>query len=612
MTFMTGLPIMVVALLVIALAYRFYGAFLAAKVLAFDPNRVTPSHRLKDGQNYHPTNKWVLFGHHFAAIAGAGPLIGPVLAAQFGFMPGFIWLLAGSVLAGGVHDLVILFASVRREGMSIAEIAKKEISPFSGVITSIAVFFIIIIALAGLGMVVVNALAESSWATFTIAMTIPIALFMGWYMEIYRKGDLKTASIIGVVLMLLAVVAGKWVPGSFCADWFTFSRHGITFWMAVYGFVASILPVWMLLAPRDYLSSYMKIGTIGLLAVGVILVNPTLKMPMLQYASGGPIIKGPLFPFLFITIACGAISGFHSLIATGTTPKMVNNESELKFIGYGAMLVEGLVSITALIAACALFPGDYFAINTPVEVFNTLGMTMQNLPDLARQIGEQLQGRTGGGVSLAVGMAQIFSGLPGMNGLMSYWYHFVIMFEALFILTTVDAGTRVGRFLLEEFFEMARPGNKKLVWRNNVTNPDRPDRRASSIIASAIVVALWAYFIWTGSISTIWPMFGIANQLLACAALAIGTTVLVNMGRTRYTWTTLVPLVFISVTTLTAGVESIQNIFLPLSRVAGKEFQGTLNVILTVIMMICVVLVIGDAVKHWVKVWGQSRARSAI
>ena len=590
---MTALPFMIVALCVLALAYRYYSAFLITKVFVADASRQTPAHQYYDGQNYYPTTKWVLFGHHFAAIAGAGPLIGPVIAAQFGFFPGFIWILIGCVLAGGVHDLVILHSSVRRKGMSIAEIAKQEISPFAGLVTSVAILFIIVIALAGLGTVVVNALSESSWGTFTIAGTIPIALFIGWYMYVFRKGRIAEASIMGVVAVILVVVAGRWIPQSQFAGWFTYSRQGITLWLAAYGFIASVLPVWLLLAPRDYLSSYMKIGTIAFLVFGVIIVNPQIHMPAFtQFVhGGGPIMKGPLFPFLFITIACGAVSGFHALVSSGTTPKMLNSEADLRPIGYGAMLVEGLVGITSLIAACALYPGDYFAINSPAQVFSTLGMTTQNLPELANRIGETLQGRAGGAVSLAVGMAQIFSGIPGMSGLMSYWYHFAIMFEALFILTTIDAGTRIGRFLLQEFLGKIHPafGKHDWVW--------------GSTITTAVIVFGWSYFIWTGNISTVWPMFGIANQLLACAALAVGSTVLINGGKARYAWVTVIPMIFISITTLTAGFESIDSIFRPLSRTPGKELIGTLNECLTWFMMACIVLIILDAVRQWIKVW---------
>lgn len=581
---MGAFPIMLGVLCLLALGYRYYSAFIASKVLLLSDNAITPAHTMNDGQNYVPTNRWVLFGHHFAAITGAGPLIGPVLAAQFGFLPGLLWILIGVVLGGAVHDFIIMTASVRRKGKSLAEIARTEISPLSGVVCAIAILFIIIIALAGLGLVVVNALNESSWGTFTIAMTIPIAFFMGLYMYRFRKGKITEATIIGVVLLLLCVILGKYIPDSSLAPYFSLSKNKITFCIALYGFVASVLPVWMLLCPRDYLSSFMKIGTIAFLVLGILIVNPELKMPALTpyVDGGGPIIGGKLFPFVFITIACGAISGFHSLISSGTTPKMINQETDIRPIAYGAMLIEGLVGITALLAASALYPSDYFAINVPPEKFAKLGMEMQNLPDLAKEIGEQLQGRAGGAVSLAVGMAQIFSSLPGMKGLLSYWYHFAIMFEALFILTTIDTGTRVARFLVQEFIgRFYQPFEK-------------PDSLLGSLVATSLVVVGWAYFIYTGSVSTIWPMFGIANQLLAVVALAVGTTILINSGQAKYTWVTVIPMLFVATTTLTAGYFSIVDIFYP-----KHNFQGNLNIILTLTMMSCVMIILADCASQW-------------
>jgi carbon starvation protein len=589
---MNALPLLLGALLVIAISYRYYSAFIAAKVVALDDHRVTPAHTYKDGQNYEPTNKWVLFGHHFAAISGAGPLIGPVLAAQFGYLPGFLWLLIGVCLAGAVHDFTILVASIRRKGRSLADIARYEISPLAGIIGSIAILIIVIIALAGLGMAVVNALRESSWGTFTIAATIPIALFVGWWMYRIRPGKIREASIIGVAATVGAVFIGHYVPGSFLGEYFTLSREGIVISLAVYGFIASVLPVWLLLCPRDYLSSYMKIGTIAALIIGVVIVHPDLKMPAFtQYVNGGgPIIPGKLFPFVFITIACGAISGFHSLVSSGTTPKMINKESDARFIGYGAMLMEGIVGIIALIAASSLFPADYFAINVSPEKFATLGLVPQNLKELSTEVGEVLAGRPGGAVSLAVGFAQIFAGIPGLKGLMSYWYHFAIMFEALFILTTIDAGTRVARFLVQEFFGR--------IWKPM----ERTDWIPGAIISTGLVVFAWAYFIWTGSISTIWPMFGTANQLLACVALAVASSAIINAGKVRYLWVTLVPLVFVAVTTLTACWLNITDNYMPLISVPGKETQGYVNVILTIIMMVCAVIVLIEALRRWYRV----------
>jgi carbon starvation protein len=592
---------MIGVLCVLAIAYRYYSAFIAARVLALDDSRQMPAHTMNDGQNYFPTNKWVLFGHHFAAISGAGPLVGPVLAAQFGFLPGLLWLVIGVCLGGAVHDFVILVASVRRKGKSLAEIARTEISPLSGVLTGIAILFIVVIALAGLGLVVVKALGESPWGTFTVGFTIPLALFMGLYMYRFRKGRIREATIIGVIGLFLAVIAGGRIAESSLAPSFTFSESTITYMMAVYGFIASVLPVWMLLAPRDYLSSFMKIGTVAFLIIGVIFVAPHLQMPAATpfVAGGGPIIPGKLFPFVFITIACGAISGFHSLISSGTTPKMMDKETDARMIGYGSMLLEGLVGVVALIAATSLLPGDYFSINIDrartdysafVETHSVEGFDLheQKLEELTQETGEKnLRGRTGGAVTLAIGIAQIFSGLPGMRGLMKYWYHFAIMFEALFILTTIDAGTRVARFMLGEF--MGRL-DKRL---------ERPDWMPGAIITSALVVFGWTYFIRTGSVSTIWPMFGIANQLLAVIALCVGTTVIINMGRARYAWVTITPLVFVATTTLTAGWRSIFDNFWRETLKPETAFRGYLNTALTTIMMICVVIVLIDSVLCW-------------
>jgi carbon starvation protein len=572
---------------ILALAYRYYSAFIAARLMVLDDTRVTPAHQLNDGRNFHPTHRLVLFGHHFAAIAGAGPLIGPVLAAQFGYAPGLIWLVAGVCLAGAVHDYVILWASVRRQGRSLADMARSEISSVAGVTAAIAILFIVVIALAGLGFAVVNALQQSAWGTFTIGVSIPLALVMGVYMHRLRPGRIGEATVVGVIAMVLAVVLGKPVASSSIGHWFLLSRQQIIIAMAVYGFLASVLPVWLLLVPRDYLSSYMKIGTIAILVLAVVIVNPHLQMPAFSQftGGGGPIIPGPVFPFAFITIACGAISGFHSLISSGTTPKMIDRESDIRPIGYGAMLMEGLVGIMALLAASAMFPGDYFAINTPPAVFANLGIPAVNLQNLQLAVGETVAGRPGGAVSLAVGIAQMFSGLPGMRGLMDYWYHFAIMFEALFILTTIDAGTRVGRFLLQEFVgRFYEPfGHKEWL--------------PGSFIASVVIVSSWSYFIWNGSINTIWPMFGIANQLLAAVALAVGTTIIINMGRARYAWVTAIPLAFVATTTLSAGVLSVRDNFWPMAigPDAAKHFQGYLNTILTIIMMVCVVVILANA-----------------
>ena len=602
---MNAMPFVIGAFAFFALAYRFYYSFIAAKVLMLNDKEVAPSFRLYDKNNYYPMPKWVVFGHHFAAIAGAGPLVGPVLAAQFGFMPGFIWMLVGAVMAGGVHDMVILTASVRHDGKSLAEIAKAEISSFSGTITSVAVLIILIIALAGLGVVVINALAESSWGTFTIASTIPIAIFMGLWMFKFRKGRTVEGTIIGVILLSLAVIYGKYIPGSPFESWFTFDRKTLTVLLAGYGFFASVLPVWLLLSPRDYLSSIMKLSVIFMLAVGIIIVSPVIKMPSLTpyIHGGGPIIPGTLFPYLFITIACGAVSGFHALVSSGTTPKMIMKESHIQQIAVGSMLAEGMVSILALIAATSLFPLDYFQINVSPEKFTqilpqlkALGFTQTNLIDLSSHVGEVIAGRPGGAVSLAVGMAQVFSTIPGLSGLMSYWYHFAIMFEALFILTTIDAGTRIARFILQEAFGKIYAPFGRTNW------------LIGNLITSLMVVFAWGYFIYTGSVSTIWPMFGVANQLLATLALAIGTSFLINNGKRKYIWITLIPMVFVGVTTIAGGVMNMINIYIPQISVLNTRVQGTINTLLTSVILICVLLIILEAAKQWFK--GERRLKT--
>jgi carbon starvation protein len=588
---MHALPLMLGALCVLTIAYRYYSAFIAAKVLVLDGARVTPAIRLNDGNNYHPTHPVVLFGHHFAAITGAGPLIGPVLAMQFGFLPGYLWILIGVCLGGAVHDFVILSASVRRDGKSLAEIARAEVSPLAGVITSIAILFIVVIALAGLGLAVVNALYDSAWGTFTIASSIPLAFLMGLYLYKIRPGRVAEATTMGVIGLFAAVIFGADVAQSpTLAPLFTLSKPGITVAIAIYGFVASVLPVWLLLCPRDYLSSFMKLGTIAFLIIGVLVVNPELQAPALsQFVDGGgPIVSGKVFPFVFITIACGAISGFHSLVASGTTPKMLTNELYARPIAYGGMLLEGLVGITALIAAACLHPGDYYAINVATEKFSQMGISMVNLPTFEHEIGEAIAGRPGGAVSLAVGMAQIFKALPGMSHLMGYWYHFAIMFEALFILTTIDTGTRVARFLVQEFLGRVHPKLGETDW------------VPGTILSTGLVVFSWSYFILTGSIDTIWPMFGIANQLLAVVALTVATNVIFNSGKGRYAWVTLFPLVFVATTTLSAGYLSITEKFLPMTSIPEKAFQGYLNAGLITVMMACVGLVLVESIRRWI------------
>lgn len=601
---MNAMPFVVGTIAIFVLAYRFYFSFIVAKVLTLNDIKQTPAQRLYDGQNYYPMNKWVLFGHHFAAIAGAGPLVGPVLAAQFGFFPGFIWMLVGAVMAGSVHDLIVLTASVQHDGKSLAEIARVEINKVSGFTSSVAILLIIVVALAGLGLVVINALAESSWGTFTIAATIPIALIMGVWMFKLRKGKIAEATVFGVIMLTCAVIFGRYIPGSPIASWFSFDHKTLTILLCAYGFFASVLPVWLLLSPRDYLSSIMKVAVIGMLAVGIIIVAPEMKMPGFTkfVHGGGPIIPGSLFPYLFITIACGAISGFHALVSSGTTPKMIMKESQVKFIAVGGMLTEGVVSILALIAACSLLPLDYFQINVPVDKFQALlpqlhamGFTQSNIQQLSAEVGEKIAGRTGGAVSLGVGMAYIFSAIPGLDHLMSYWYHFAIMFEALFILTTIDAGTRIGRFVLQEAMGKVYAPFKKTNW------------LPGNLITSGLIVFAWGYFIYTGSVSTIWPMFGTANQLLATIALAVGTSFLINRGKLKYAWITIVPMVFVGVTTITAAWMNVMNIYLPQIAESTTRVPGIINFTLTILILVCVIIILFNAIPKWVSAVKEAR-----
>jgi carbon starvation protein len=549
------------------LAFRFYSRFLADKVFGLNDRRATPAERLSNGRDYVPTSRWVLFGHHFAAIAGAGPLVGPVLAAQFGYLPGTIWIVFGVVLAGAVQDFVILFASMRRDGMSLGQMAKQETGPVVGLLAMVAVLCILVILSAVLALVVVNALKDSPWGVFTIACTIPIAFLMGFWMKVWRPGATLEASVAGVVLLLLALAGGRYVASSpTLAPLFTWSAPTIAYALIGYGFVASVLPVWMLLCPRDYLSTFMKVGTILLLALGILVVLPPLRMPALtRFIDGtGPVFAGKLFPFAFITIACGAISGFHALVASGTTPKMITRESDARLIGYGGMLMESFVAVMAMCAACLLDPGIYFSINAPATVLGGTAesaaavirswgfvVTPEQITRLAADVGEQtLLGRVGGAPSLAVGMAHILSGAFG-QGLVAFWYHFAIMFEALFILTTLDTGTRVGRFMLQEL-----AGH---VW----APLGRTSWYPSILVTSAATVAAWGYFLLqgaldpSGGIKALWQLFGISNQLLASVALCVGTTVLIKGGRARYAWVTLAPLGWVLVVTLTAGWQKV-------------------------------------------------------
>ncbi|GAA2248175.1 carbon starvation CstA family protein [Streptomyces amakusaensis] len=558
-----------------AIAYRFYSRFIARRVLRPDDTRATPAERLEDGVDYQPTDRRVLLGHHFAAIAGAGPLVGPVLAVQMGYLPGTIWIVFGVIFAGAVQDMVVLFLSMRRDGKSLGQMAREEIGKVGGAAALIAVFIIMIILLAVLALVVVSALAHSPWGTFSVAMTIPIALFMGFYLHVFRPGRVLETSLIGVVLLLLAIVGGGWIENSSLADTFTLSPTTLVFSLVGYGFVASVLPVWMLLAPRDYLSTFMKIGTIALLALGVLFAAPMLQADAItSFASSGqgPVFAGSLFPFLFITIACGALSGFHALVSSGTTPKLIEKESQVRMIGYGAMLMESFVAVMALIAASVLDPGLYYAMNAPAGLLGSsvesasaavanLGFTIspEELTAAAKAVEEStLVARTGGAPTLAVGMSQIFSDVIGGEGMKAFWYHFAIMFEALFILTTVDAGTRVGRFMLQDML-------------GNVWKPlGRVNWKPGIWLASALVVAGWGYFLYAGAtdplggINQLFPLFGIANQLLAAIALTVATTLLIKTGRFRWAWVTGLPLAFVVSVTFTA---SWQKVFSPDPRV---------------------------------------------
>ena len=571
-----ALTIVFAALCVFAIAYRFYGLWIAQKVLNINEARQTPAVRFDDGKDYVPTNKYVLFGHHFAAIAAAGPLRGPVLAAQFGYLPGLLWILIGCVLAGGVHDMVVLFCSVRHRGNSLAYIASQEIDGTTGRVAAWAVLAILILTLAGLSIAVVNAMHNSLWSTYTVAATIPIAILMGLYMQVWRKGDVTGATLIGVVLLFLCILSGPWVAAH--PEYFGFldiDKPAMSLIIPIYGFFASVLPVWLLLLPRDYLSTFLKIGTIGALAIGIACTMPNFNMPPLTefIHGGGPIIGGPVIPFLFITIACGALSGFHATIGTGTTPKMIGNERDVLFVGYGAMLMEGFVAIMALVAACVLVPADYFAINAPAEKFAKLGMSVVELPHLEAEVQESLMARPGGSVSLAVGMAHIFSKIPFMESLMAYWYHFAIMFEAVFILTAVDAGTRVGRFFLQEMVGKVIPKFADKEWWPGI------------VITSAVFTGTWGYLVWSGDIGSIWPLFGICNQLLASVTLLIGTTVIMRFNKVQYAWVTGVPGLLMTVITFWAGIWLIINQYLP----NGQVLLASLSALIMVLMLFVII-----------------------
>ncbi len=583
---MNALTVVFASLCVFAIAYRFYGIFVANKVLRLQADRTTPAVKYADGHDYVKTNKYVLFGHHFAAIAAAGPLVGPVLAAQFGFMPGALLILIGCVLGGAVHDMVVVFASVRHKGESLATIAEREINPFIGTVAGFAVLFILILTLAGLSLACVSAMHNAPWSLFIVAITMPIAVLMGLIMR-YKENGVMLASILGIFLLALGIISGHDLMQENILGWmFNWDKDTVSIAIPLYGFVASVLPVWLLLVPRDYLSTYLKIGTILMLTLGIVFVQPNIMMHMFTPFDngGGPVINGPVLPFIFITIACGAISGFHAIIGTGTTPKMIGNEKEILFVGYGAMLTEGFVAMMALIAACTMMPGDYFAINAAPDAYQALlaaypNFAVTDLPYYEEHIGINLHGRTGGAVSLAVGMAHIFRNLPFMDHLVAYWYNFAVMFEAVFILTAVDAGTRVGRFFLQEMLGKIMPRFNNKDWKPGV------------IITSAVFTFLWGYLVYTGNISSIWPLFGLSNQLLAACALIVCTTMLLRLNRGKYALAAAIPGIFMVIVTFWAGYLQVFEQYLPQNQ--------TLLAVLGIIVMVLMIIVLAGALRKW-------------
>ncbi|WP_416723260.1 carbon starvation protein CstA [Bacillus stercoris] len=585
---MNAVTIVIASMCILAIAYRLYGTFMMVKVLKVNDDKPTPAHTLEDGKDYVPTNKWVSFGHHFAAIAAAGPLVGPILAAQFGYLPGLLWLLIGAVIGGAVHDIVVLFASMRKNGKSLSEVAKDELGPVAGFCTGLSMLFIITITMAGLSMVVLHALERNPWGTFAVGITIPIAMGVGLF---YKKtGNLRLASTVGFLFLMAGVFIGPWVQTTALGDFLTLDTKTLAIALPVYAFFAAALPVWLLLAPRDYLSSFMKIGVFIALIVGVFVVNPSIPFPAFTefVKGGGPVLAGPVWPFISITIACGAISGFHAFVGSGTTPKMLNKWSDMKPVAFGAMLVECLVGIMALIAATALQPADYFAINSTPEVFRTLGMNVVHLPELSREIGLDLEGRTGGAVTLAVGMTYIFTGMPFFSHLASYFFQFVIMFEAVFILTAIDAGTRVARYLIQDFFGEVYKPLKKTDW------------IPGSVFASALACLMWGYLLYSGDIGSIWALFGVSNQLMASVGLIIGATIVLKIAdKRRYILTCLIPLAYLYVTVNYAGYWMVRHVYL------NPEAAGysVLNGVLSIIMLVLGFIIIVAAVKKWSQMW---------
>jgi len=625
--------LVVAAVCTYLIGYRFYAAFLAARVMALDDRRATPAERLRDGHDYEPTNKWIVFGHHFAAIAGPGPLVGPTLAAQFGYLPGALWIIVGAVVAGAVQDFVVLFCSMRRDGKSLGQMAREEIGRTGGFAALITVLLIMVILLAVVALVIVNALKSSPWGTFTIAATVPIAIFMGLYLRYWRPGKVLECSAVGFILIVASIFGGQAVSESATwAPWFTFSGITIAVALIVYGFMASALPVWLLLAPRDYLSTFVKLGVVLMLALGVLLVHPQLQLPPLtRFVDGtGPIFAGKIFPFCFITIACGAVSGFHALISSGTTPKLLAKESNARAVGYGSMLLESFVAIMALIAAASLQPGIFFAVNSPAGIVGStpdaatamitgwgFPVTAPQMQQLADQVGEKtLFYRTGGAPSLALGMAHIFDFLGGSRRLLAFWYHFAIMFEALFILTVLDAGTRVGRFMLQDLLGHMAPAMKRTNWKPGM------------LLTSAIVVASWGYFLLQGvrdplgGINSLWPLFGIANQLLATIALCVATTILIKMHGAKYLWVTLVPLSWLVVVTFTAGWQKILSPIPDLGFLAQADklaagvqtsatatliFNARLDAAVCGVFLVLVTVILIDSIRVWTGILNGTR-----
>ncbi|MFK7693270.1 carbon starvation protein CstA [Paenibacillus sp. HJGM_3] len=584
---MNAITIVIGSICILMIAYRLYGTFITARVLKLNESTPTPAHALNDGKDYVPTNKWVTFGHHFAAIAAAGPLVGPILAAQFGYLPGLLWLLIGAVIGGAVHDAVVLFASMRKNGKSLSEVAKDELGPVAGFCTGLAMLFIITITMAGLSMVVIHALENNPWGTFAVGITIPIAMGVGLF---YKKtGNLKLASTIGFVLLMIGVFIGPSIQDTALGDWLTFDAKTLALILPGYAFFASALPVWLLLAPRDYLSSFMKIGVFIALIIGVFIINPGIQFPAFTQfvGGGGPVIAGPVWPFISITIACGAISGFHAFVGSGTTPKMINRWSDIKVVGFGAMLVECVVGIMALIAATALQPGDYFAINSNPAVFEKLGMSVSQLPQLSQEIGLSLEGRTGGAVTLAVGMTYIFTKIPWFSHLAPYFFQFVIMFEAVFILTAIDAGTRTARYLIQDFFGEVYKPLKQVDW------------VPGTIFASALACVMWGYLLYSGDISSVWALFGVSNQLMASIGLIVGATVILHIADKRwYMLTCLIPLAYLFVTVNYAGYWMVKNVYLNSSATG----YNVLNGVLSIIMLVLGVIILVTAIKKWISV----------